>query len=221
MDLGRKLTRSRCLQRHVQNKTAAARATARSQVVRQPSIDRSSADDLPFLPLSSSYCTRWPSARLESPARSTAEMWTNASFEPSSGSMKPKPFAAFEPLHGSLVIDLSNQHVTSTEHTARRFSAYRNLWITVSGRRCEATLVERSNGNHEIVNETLMVKFKEIFSRAGFAASQRPPALPAQRVARSRCGPLSGARGPHSPGHLSPARPFSSRRDTSQSDRLA
>ena len=39
-----------------------------------------------------------PSRRLCSPARSTLEIWTNASLEPSLGSMNPKPFVGLNHL---------------------------------------------------------------------------------------------------------------------------
>src|SRR5439155_10339096 len=51
-------------------------------------ILRFSAEVLPRLVISS-YSTCWPSLRLLSPARSTAEMWTNTSPPPPWGWMKP------------------------------------------------------------------------------------------------------------------------------------
>ena len=48
-----------------------------------------SADDLPFWPGTSSNSTFCPSLRVVRPARSTAEIWTKASLDPSSGSIKP------------------------------------------------------------------------------------------------------------------------------------
>src|SRR6187455_3345521 len=55
---------------------------------------RLDADDLPSLPLASSYSTFWPSFNVLMPAFSTAEICTNTSFEPSSASMNPNPFVA-------------------------------------------------------------------------------------------------------------------------------
>jgi len=40
----------------------------------------------------------WPSTRVDSPARSTAEMWTKTSAPPASGWMKPKPLVALNHL---------------------------------------------------------------------------------------------------------------------------
>src|SRR2546423_10758417 len=40
--------------------------------------------------------TRWPSARLRSPAASTAVACTNTSLPPPSGEMKPKPFCVLK-----------------------------------------------------------------------------------------------------------------------------
>src|SRR5262245_45731914 len=57
----------------------------------QSRTTRSSAEVLPFRPGTSSYCTFWPSRSVRRPARSTAEMWTNASLEPSLGWMNPYP----------------------------------------------------------------------------------------------------------------------------------
>src|SRR5688572_13644784 len=52
---------------------------------------RLSANTLPSLPLATSNETFWPSLRAPRPERSTAEICTNTSFEPSSGWMNPKP----------------------------------------------------------------------------------------------------------------------------------
>ena len=66
-------------------------------------VRRFSAEDLPVLRLATtSKETFCPSLRPCIPARSTALMCTKTSLPPSSGWMKPKPFLAIEPLHGSL-----------------------------------------------------------------------------------------------------------------------
>src|SRR5690606_18514481 len=48
----------------------------------------------PLRSLASSKLTRCPSERVLSPARSTADMWTNTSLPPPSGWMKPNPLVA-------------------------------------------------------------------------------------------------------------------------------
>jgi hypothetical protein len=53
---------------------------------------RLTAEVFPCRPASRSKLTLWPSLRVVSPARSTAEMWTKTSARPLSGWMKPKPF---------------------------------------------------------------------------------------------------------------------------------
>src|SRR6516165_11397297 len=55
----------------------------------QPTL-RLSADSFPRL-LTTSYWTICPSLRELSPARSTAEIWTNTSLPPSCGGMNPYP----------------------------------------------------------------------------------------------------------------------------------
>ena len=50
---------------------------------------RFSANALPFWPGTSSYSIFCPSVRVVRPACSTAEIWTKASLDPSSGSIKP------------------------------------------------------------------------------------------------------------------------------------
>ena len=60
-----------------------------SQSARQSTSFRFSAELLPFSPLCSSYSTFCPSLSELMPARSRAEIWTKASFDPSSGAMKP------------------------------------------------------------------------------------------------------------------------------------
>ncbi len=54
---------------------------------------------------------------------------------------------------------------------------------TVTGQRCDATLVKHSNGDHDIVYGTPGGQNQRIFSNAGFAASQWVPILPAQTAA--------------------------------------
>src|SRR5260370_22620225 len=54
-------------------------------VGRDYSARRFTAEVLPCWPRSSSKLSFWPSRRLPIPDRSTAEMWTKTSFEPSSG----------------------------------------------------------------------------------------------------------------------------------------
>src|SRR3954469_19516641 len=46
----------------------------------------------------SSYSTRAPSARVLKPSPEMPEKWTKASFPPSSGVMKPKPFSSLNHL---------------------------------------------------------------------------------------------------------------------------
>src|SRR3954452_16845395 len=46
----------------------------------------------------SSYSTRAPSARVRKPSPEIPEKWTKASFPPSSGVMKPKPFSSLNHL---------------------------------------------------------------------------------------------------------------------------
>src|SRR3979409_71615 len=58
---------------------------------RYPTL-RFSAEDLPRL-LTTSYSTTCPSLSVESPAFSTAEIWTKTSPPPPWGWMKPNPFA--------------------------------------------------------------------------------------------------------------------------------
>src|SRR4051812_12344603 len=48
----------------------------------------------PLAPSPSSYSTLAPSASVRKPSPMIAEKWTNASFPPSSGVMKPKPFSS-------------------------------------------------------------------------------------------------------------------------------
>jgi putative transposase len=67
--------------------------------VRQPSVRRLAAASFPLrLSRSRSKERAWPSRRSRSPARSTAEMWTNTSSPPPSCSMKPKPLVALNHL---------------------------------------------------------------------------------------------------------------------------
>src|SRR5262249_25950948 len=54
---------------------------------------RLTAETLPCWPRSRSKLIFWPSLRVPRSERSTAEMWTKTSFEPSVGMMKPKPLA--------------------------------------------------------------------------------------------------------------------------------
>src|SRR3712207_486550 len=69
----------------------------------------------------SSYSTREPSARVRKPSPAMPEKWTNASFPPSSGVMKPKPFSSLNHLTTPVAI----QHLLtagpmrrSEEHTS-------------------------------------------------------------------------------------------------------
>src|SRR5882724_9066682 len=59
---------------------------------------RLTAEVLPCCPRSRSKLTFWPSLRVPRSERSTAEMWTKTSFEPSTGVMKPKPFVGLNHL---------------------------------------------------------------------------------------------------------------------------
>src|SRR4028119_211048 len=54
-----------------------------------------------------SKVTFWSSLRPVRPARSTAEMWTNTSLRPPSGSMKPKPLVALNHFTVPLAIVMS------------------------------------------------------------------------------------------------------------------
>ena len=47
---------------------------------------------IPFVEVSASYSTVWPSLRLLNPSISTAEKWTNTSSPPLSSAMKPNHF---------------------------------------------------------------------------------------------------------------------------------
>src|SRR5262245_53760332 len=74
---------------------------------------RFTADVLPSLPFSRSNEIFCFSLRLPSPARSTAEMCTKTSFEPSSGWMKPKPLVALKNFTVPVAIDASRFGVTA------------------------------------------------------------------------------------------------------------
>ena len=63
---------------------------------RDYSAFRLMAENLPLFPFCTSNETCWFSANVDRPARSTAEMCTNTSFEPSCGVMNPKPLVALK-----------------------------------------------------------------------------------------------------------------------------
>src|SRR5437868_191965 len=74
---------------------------------------RLAADTLPLLPRSRSNETFWFSLSVASPARSTAEIWTKTSLDPSSGWIKPNPLALLKNFTVPLFISHSRCGIAS------------------------------------------------------------------------------------------------------------
>ena len=71
---------------------------------------RFSAELRPSLPGVSSYSTRCPSFSVVRPACSTAEIWTNTSFDPSSGWINPNPLVGLN--HFTVPVAIVNVSLT-------------------------------------------------------------------------------------------------------------
>src|SRR6266568_8378925 len=68
------------------------------------------------------------------PARSTAEMWTNTSFPPSCGSMKPKPFWELKNLTVPVAMAASTENAEGASACCTLFRSLTSEFDVVFGR---------------------------------------------------------------------------------------